>query len=302
MTIINSAASESSLASLSVVIATLGGDSLKRTIESLNSGTIVPDEIVICIPMNEASRAEKFHAPNLKILKTTVRGQVAQRAAGFANVKNSFVMQLDDDMIVHYRCIEHLLCNVQLEKRMAVAPVLVDFETGLSAYRTPPKNAYFSSLYYWMQNGAAGYQPGSVYLSGTPEGVDPWSQDQSLIEVQWLAGGCVMHRRENLILENFYPFSGKAFYEDIIHSYHLRSNDIRLAIDPKAICSLELTPLTNLSPKEFIGSLISEFKVKKYYFQISSQHSYRIYFFYVFYAFNYFYKRFCKKLHEVFLF
>ena len=41
---------------LTVVIPTLGGDSLFKTIELINSGTIVPEEILVCIPKEEAYR------------------------------------------------------------------------------------------------------------------------------------------------------------------------------------------------------------------------------------------------------
>ena len=296
MTTLNLEPLNRSLPPLSVVIATLGGESLTQTIECLNSGSVIPDEILVCIPSYEASRTEKFNAPNLRVLKTEVRGQVAQRAIGFGKVKNNFVMQIDDDMIVHYRCLEYLLIAVMSEQKVAVAPVLVNFQTGLSVYPALSKKDYFSSIYYWILNGAASYKPGSIYRSGTAEGVDPWSQDRTFLEVEWLAGGCVMHRRENLILDHFYPFSGKAFYEDIIHSYYLRSKGIKLLISSHAICSMELSPLNNLSIKEFFASLASEFKAKKFFFKISKQSSPRLYLFYLLYITNYFCKIFYKKL------
>src|SRR2546425_9108646 len=93
---------------MTVVIATLGGSSLKGTIETLNRGSVVPDEILVCISTNEAPRVSDFSFPNVKVLVTNCRGQVAQRAIGFQNASHEVVMQLDDDVHVDANCIEHL--------------------------------------------------------------------------------------------------------------------------------------------------------------------------------------------------
>ena len=57
--------------------------------------------------------------------------------------------------------------------------------------------------------------------------------------VEWLPGGCVAHKKQNLILYNFFPFEGKAFYEDVIQSIHLTKNNVRLLIDNTAICGID---------------------------------------------------------------
>jgi hypothetical protein len=80
---------------VSAVIATLGGPSLRKTIEHLNRGTVVPQKILICIPEPEAQRLETFPFPNVMIIQTPCRGQVAQRAYGFRLAKGDFVLQLD---------------------------------------------------------------------------------------------------------------------------------------------------------------------------------------------------------------
>ena len=68
---------------LSVVIPTLGGESLGTTIAQLNRGTLVPREILVCIPEKEAPRVQNLGLPGVGIIMTDVRGQVAQRAKGF---------------------------------------------------------------------------------------------------------------------------------------------------------------------------------------------------------------------------
>jgi len=58
-------------------------------------------------------------------------------------------------------------------------------------------------------------------------------------EVQWLAGGCILHHRENLIIDDFFPFSGKAYCEDLIHSTLLRNNNVRMWVTKNVVCELD---------------------------------------------------------------
>jgi hypothetical protein len=83
---------------ITVVIATLGGDSLASTIQSLNSGTIVPAEILVCVPVENVSKVAYLQGGTTSFVKTDFRGQVAQRIAGFRRASNELVMQLDDDL------------------------------------------------------------------------------------------------------------------------------------------------------------------------------------------------------------
>ena len=62
--------SNKKLHDVSVVIATLGEASLKPTIESINNGSVIPKEILICVPEEYAKNLESFSFSNVKILKT----------------------------------------------------------------------------------------------------------------------------------------------------------------------------------------------------------------------------------------
>ena len=57
---------------LSVVIATLGGETLADTISYLNSGEKIPAEILVCIPEEDSSCAESLSMKNVKIIKTSI--------------------------------------------------------------------------------------------------------------------------------------------------------------------------------------------------------------------------------------
>ena len=70
---------------------------------------------------------------------------------------------------------------------------------------------------------------------GVPDSIDDWR------DIDWLPGGCILHRRENLIVKNYYPFSGKAYAEDLFHSLLLKEKGVILVRSGKAICDLDFT-------------------------------------------------------------
>ncbi|MES2413919.1 MAG: hypothetical protein V4614_08970 [Pseudomonadota bacterium] len=281
---------------ITVVIATLGGESLASTLVALNCGSFVPAEILICIPAEDAHKVEQFRSETVKILKTDCRGQVAQRLVGFRHVSTELVMQLDDDMLVDGRCLELLEDSMQqLGSCVAIAPALVDQNTGTSIYVKPKRNPILLAIYYWLMNGSAGYEPGCTDKSGSAVGIDPSTPGPALRDVEWLAGGCILHYKKNLVLENFWPRPGKAYCEDVLHSHLLRSKGIRLKIDTAARCSLELFREPSLSLKEFVTNLYRDYGGRQYYMQRLSRRSPRIYLYYVARILNYLHSRFTSK-------
>lgn len=231
-----------SIHKVSVVIPTLGGESLGQTIKQLNRGTIVPAEILICIPIEDAYKTETLLFPNVRIVKTISRGQVVQRAIGFQNAQNSLVLQLDDDILVEEHCLEYLIELIIKEKNLAVGPSLFDNSTG--EYHsfltlTNPKQTLFEFIFYWIINGSQGYQPGQLGISGVNMGIPENPPDWT--NIKWLPGCCVLHRKNNLILYDYYPYKGKAFAEDLFHSKILTKNGIRMIRCGKAQCFVDFS-------------------------------------------------------------
>lgn len=275
-----------------VVIATLGGNSLAATIQSVNSGTLVPAEILVCVPAEDAPKVSHLAGGNIRIIKTDFRGQVAQRCAGFQRASHPLVMQLDDDMSLDKFCLERLAVTLHLlGPKAAVAPALVDVQTGQSVYKKPVKHGAVLALYYWLMNGPQGYLSGRIDRSGSSIGVDPSVSAAPLYDVEWLAGGCVLHFRENLVMENFWPLPGKAYYEDVVHSAILVANGIRLVIDPSARCSLVLLSQASLKPGDFFRDLYRDYLGRKYFMARFSRKSLRIYLYYPGRVLSYFFSR-----------
>lgn len=276
---------------VSVVIATSGGATLTDTIAGLNRGTVVPAEILVCVPEREASGMAPLTFDNVRVVPTPCRGQVAQRAVGFQEAKHAFVMQLDDDMFVDTQCLERLLIVMGHSRDFALAPSLVNVATGESVYKKPLSGTKVGAIYYWLMNGRKGYRQGEIEKSGSPVGIDPAAHGREQYEVEWLAGGCVLHRRENLVLENFYPFSGKAFCEDIIHSFLLRQRKTRLIVVPQARCGLELVSPSSNDWPAFWKEIRGDFQARSYYMRLSGRNRGQMYIFYFLRVCRYIYKR-----------
>lgn len=228
--------------SLSVVIPTLGGDSLSGTIGHLNQGTVVPDEILVCIPEDYAHRAEGLPFQNVRVVSTVCRGQVAQRAQGFTQARHEFVLQLDDDIHVRKECLESLLNCITRHGNAAVGPKLHDLQSGeYRSYLVPDARTprWFEQLLFWVVNGPEGYKPGQIGRAGINMGVPDVPED--LTGLGWLSGGCVLHRRENLVTHDYYPFKGKAYAEDLFHSILLWDKGVNLVRCGTAICDVDFS-------------------------------------------------------------
>jgi GT2 family glycosyltransferase len=225
---------------ISVVIATLGGGQLEKVINELNNGEYIPNEIIICIPNPEFSELQKNNQINIKYLLSPKRGQVFQRTFAFSQVNQKFVLQIDDDVFVDTNCILSMLSFLESHSNTAVSPSLIDVQNSLPAFflQAPnEKSGFIYKVLFNIINGKVGYVPGKISKSGLNMGF--CYECEQPYEVEWLPGGCLMMRKDNLIKHNYYPFSGKAYCEDLIHSHLLRQNGIKLFHLPKIVCKYD---------------------------------------------------------------
>lgn len=228
---------------VSVVIATLGGEFLKCTLEHLNSSNLRPHEILICIPELEASKLDLTLADNVRIVITPKRGQVSQRAHGLGLVKCEFVMQIDDDVFLKPDAIGLLINAIKNTGRCsAVAPLFKDCSTGdyVTRYRNNLKGVS-KNLIATVIGGApwGKRRMGRIDKAGIPYFIDhAFCNLNRLISVEWVPGGCVLTRRVDLIDVDYFPFEGKAFSEDVIHSLLWRQRGVRLFVEPNvSVCT-----------------------------------------------------------------
>lgn len=229
---------------VSVVIATLGGPTLMRTIESLNAAEIRPLEIIVCVPDEQWGGRPDRMGPNVTILRLPYRGQVRQRAAGFKKASGPYVLQLDDDLLLSGRDLKCLLSElIALGPKNAVAPVLVRADTRGPYTRIHDGwRGFMSSLIAIGLRGARWgvRRMGTVSRLGHNYGVDRNRITGRRLRVDWLPGGCVLHHKAELVTEDFYPFPGKAYAEDLLHSIHLTRRGIDLWAVRNAACIIEV--------------------------------------------------------------
>lgn len=282
---------------ISVVIATLGGDMLSETISILNNGSIRPDEILICIPEKFKNAVPGNLPQNVRLVITEFMGQVSQRIAGFKEVKNSYVFQMDDDVHLDSRALEIILDGIsELGKFSSISPALINRSTNQSVYKNLRISSLASMIYYFCISGSVKPMQGSILRCGVGLGYSPAKIDPAFVPTEWVPGGCVMHNKTNLIYEEFYPFKGKAFCEDLIHSDFLTKNGVKLFIARNATASIIVDDPCLLNFKDFLLYLVHDFKARNYFLSLRKLPKFRMLFFYFLQLFIYFQKKFKFKI------
>ena len=259
---------------LSVVIATLGGDSLQATIDSLNQSSIKPQEIIIAIPLGFEERVAHIKAENVQILITQSKGQVSQRCEGF-------------------NCIFNLLDTLkQLDKKSACAPAFYFLETGKSAYYQPLPLSLVKKMFYYLINGTRGYQEGDISQAGTEIGIYPENQIEKIVKTQWLPGGMVLHHRDNLIVDNYFHFTGKAYSEDLFHSFELKKAGVSLYVVLNAKAWINDPRLgIKLSTYNWFKSLKRDYVIRTHLVKLMNKNLFRMNLFYGIMAISFLFKK-----------
>jgi hypothetical protein len=249
---------------VSVVIATLGGDSLISTLQGLSLGELVPEEILICIPEQEAHRVATLNGPNVKVVVTSFRGQVAQRAHGLKLACHPYVLQMDDDIALEKTTLSSLCQALErIGPGTAISPSYRYCKSRMSAA------VYKKGLKGFMQNCVATMicgarwgtgRMGTIAPCGTAYGIDPdLCGDIDSVNVEWLPGGCVLCMRQDLVTDNYFPFPGKAYCEDVIHSVLWRRKGVSLFILAKIYCCIDA-----VVPIDDSQAIKADYRARKY--------------------------------------
>ncbi len=262
---------------ISIVIATIGNRNLIPTINSLNNNTIKPDEIIISIPSKKISKFHKLKSiSNTKIIISKYKGQVKQRIEGFKNVKNDIVLQIDDDIILKEDCLERLINVLNNKRNCAVSPNLFDIKKNKSIYERD--QGLKRKIFNLISHGKFNINKGIITNSGF-EAYPIFSENnKEIVSTEWLVGGCVMHFKKNLILNDYFKFEGKAYCEDLYHSILLKRNGIKLFIDPSSIAYLKIEKEKFIS---YIFNLKNDIRIRKNLVLKENLNIYRMYFVYI---------------------
>ena len=272
---------------ISIVIPTIGNRNLTDTLNSIYQRSLKAEEVILSIPQDTFLDKNKFnHFKNLRIIKSGVKGQVAQRIEGFKVAKNDIIVQLDDDIILERECLKLMLAFIKKNNNSAVSAHFYDIANRKSIYNNLNTNKY-NFIKYIMNGSNAGIN-GIITRSGF-ETYPNFNCDKNVILSEWIPGGCVMHLKKNLVLSNFFPYTGKAYCEDLFHSIALKKNNIKLYYHTNAIAFLEIENIKS-NFKIYIKHLRADFQIRKKLVEQNKLSKLRMYLVYIIKTISYFFK------------
>lgn len=220
-----------------IVIPSIGEASLSQLLSSINNSSLIPANVFIVLRTCDSYEFNPSHYLfPIHILYSSVYGQVPQRQYGFSVTKSSIVIQMDADSTVHYDFFSTLLGEFcQLEsiygEQIALSPAYIDADSFLmfstDSFPLKLSRKLYSSCHLLFPCGNLTIF-GFNFPLNLPQNKIPSAS--STYRSDWLPGGCVVHRSSNLITCNYYPFSGKAYAEDLFHSVLLSSYSIQLFV------------------------------------------------------------------------
>ena len=272
---------------ISIVIPTIGNRNLTDTLNSIYQSSLKAEEVILSIPQDTFLDKNKFnHFKNLKIIKSRVKGQVAQRIEGFKVAKNDIVVQLDDDIILERECLKLMLAFIKKNNNSAVSAHFYDIANRKSIYDKLNTKKY-NFLNYIMNGSKVGIS-GIITRSGF-ETYPNFNCDKNVILSEWIPGGCVMHLKKNLVLFNFFTYTGKAYCEDLFHSIALKKNNIKLYYHTNAKAFLEIENIKS-NFKIYIKHLRADFQIRKKLVEQNKLSKSRMYLVYIIKTISYFFR------------
>lgn len=265
---------------ISIVIATLGGDVLYETLNVICNLNLKPTEIIVCLPgcAYESNESLKLDA-SIKMILTGQMGQVSQRAVGLACATQPYVLQMDDDITLYPNCLTLLFDSLQKLGPGNIVSANCCSLSGDYATKFPVGwRSFFPNLYQTIVYGApwGDSKQGKLIKSGVGYWVDARCLNREPFLVEWVPGGCVLSFKEDLIFSSYYPFPGKAYAEDFIHSILWRNAGKKLWAIPCAYYATKIEPL-----KFSLKEMHSNFRAHKYTVKLINGSTQRLYVWYL---------------------
>lgn len=207
---------------ISVVIASLGGESLLRVIDCLKEQTIKLTEIIVVVPVTEdtviKSNLTELKRRSVLVIQTQEKGQVSQRSVGLSQASGSIIIQLDDDVEFNKGTIKELVdAHIYLGPDSVIGPALYSTKTRQYIFH---RSSFLSELVHRFLSGHRPEQrSGKLTDFGIGYGVDLPLVVGPYTPVEWLPGAAVLCSKSTLVKDNYFPFPGRAYSEDLIHSF-----------------------------------------------------------------------------------
>lgn len=245
---------------LACIIPTLGNKCLEFTILKILNGTKVPSEIIISLPRGQNFCLDKFNKKGLHIKFIKVfskKGQVNQRIAATKHTKKKYILQLDDDLEVSKDCVKNLFNMIKFNNsiKKVFGPFIINpIENNLSLTKNLCKNNRLSS------------NCGKILNNGVAYPVNKCCLINKINKADWLPGGCVISLKTNMVIKDFYKFTGKAYFEDLFNSMERRKKNINHFVLKNAYVKLSNNHNNTLPVSDIKKYLNIKYTfVKKYY-------------------------------------
>ena len=251
-----------SIKDLTIIIATNLKNIKKTTIYQINNYASNGIKIILSIPP-ESDIIKTFKlgfSEKILIIKSNLTGQVKQRQYAYKFCKTKFIMQMDDDIEFDTKKINTLLLHFKkLPHNSCLAPYLNLKSNSFSRLSNIARNLFLYCDFF--------PKAGSIARSSFPIPFVKFKNSQTNLyeEVNWLPGGILILRKEDIIKEDYFPFKGKAFCEDLIHSFILKEKGIKLYISNKLFFTTPLESYRNLNLFNFFKLIKNDFLIRNYY-------------------------------------
>ena len=248
---------------ISAVIASLGKEHLLKTIDSLNRGSITPNEI-ICVLPSRTKVLKKIKNKNVKILFSKKKNQIIQRNIGLMKAKHKYVLQVDDDILLSKKCLENMLKELKKIKnrKAAVGPIFFDDKKKLH-YNYKDEN-FFSSFIKYLFCSAPLFsnKAGKITSIGVAYLAD-FHTKKNLISTEWLPGGCVLYLKKNILKMIPIYLNGKSYCEDVFYSLARRKANINHYVVKNAHIIVDKIEHEKFDIKEFFKEIFIRKKLLK---------------------------------------
>ena len=246
---------------ISIIIATIGSEILHKTIASILDGDSIPTEIIIILPPGRSVNIKNTNNKcDLKIVNSPKKGQVSQRAFGFQFCSQEFILQADDDIYFDKNSISTLFEKIiAMKEGIVLSPILYYYDTRECGVRYRKNlmgviNSVLDVIFSGARYSEA--KMGTISPIGVSFGVDDKLMKSDMLPVDWVPG-IALCRKDDLITFDYYPFGGKAYGEDVIHSILWKKKGLNLYILKTSIVYLYTEHM--VLKKESLASLYSDY-------------------------------------------
>ena len=253
---------------ISLVIPSINPKKINKIIKKVNKWSIKPSEILFCFPLSLKKKIKKeIQTKKIRIIFSAQRGQVLQRLHAIKYAKHNIILQMDDDVDLKKNCLKQMYKTlVNTKGRNVVGAIVFDHNINDYLYK---ENLSF--LHLILKKFYEGFIMGGNYIKsnmgkitkiGYAFNLNPNSMKSDIVKVDWVNSLCLSYKKD-IIKKNYFPFTGKAYCEDLINSIERNKIGINHLIPKNARFSIPIEiNRNNLNHK--LNNFFNEMRVRKF--------------------------------------